>query len=105
MIETFLNQTVIPFLRDYGLAIYLAGIVPACILDGWHNARYSHRATLPAIFTGLGWPLLFVILCVVVPLVYAVGGLFQLPSMFGTWLFRRSRMKPKPVKYLEGPPG
>lgn len=70
------------------LWIYLAGIVPAIMICGAYNARNGIRDDVPGIINGLTWPLLFAVLCVIVPFCMGVVWLFEQPARLGARLSR-----------------
>jgi hypothetical protein len=71
------------------LYVYLAGIIPAIVACGWYNQREGIHDDVPAIFNGLGWPLLVLVLGIIVPVVFVVGWLFEQPARVGAWAARR----------------
>lgn len=74
---------------EIALTVYLAGILPACVIDGWYNARHDIRNAPPAICAGLAWPLLVLVLGILVPLGYMIVGFFDVFSGLGAWAAKR----------------
>ena len=71
------------------LLVYVVGMIPAAVLDGWYIEKHDIRNAPPSFLTALSWPIMFIMFCFFIPVITIVNFPFAQLAKIGGWIAKR----------------